>query len=260
VRYSCRDASRYFEADGHHQPLIDDDVFAEVQEKIRKISRIAYTKRPTSGVYFCGVLYCPECGCKYSPKWNYRTRHGNGEPAYPTYRCHNSLKDMGCKAKSMSHAKLEQAFLAYIARIGDLTTDGIEPPDNAAAPDNSAEMAAISGEIGQIDRKTKEIMTLFMSGGLMFEEYQSMAKIGNERRGELMARLEQLNQTEQSRLVRFNKAEIVASVRDNWNALDNEQRQQFIQKFVKKIVVHSESPTAGRINEVVIDEIVFNDF
>jgi site-specific DNA recombinase len=260
VRYSCRDASRYFEAEGHHQPIIDDDVFAEVQEKIHKISRIAYTKRPTSGVYFAGVLYCPECGCKYSPKWNYRTRHGNGEPAYPTYRCHNSLKDMGCKAKSMSHAKLEQAFLAYMAQIDDLLTDGIEPPNDTATPDNSVEMAAITAEVGKIDKKTKEIMTLFMSGNLMFEEYQSMAKIGNERRKELMARLEQLEHVEQSKLVRFNKAEIVANFRENWIALDNNQRQQFIQKFIKKIVVHSESPTAGRFNEVIIDEIVFNEF
>jgi hypothetical protein len=95
---------------------------------------------------------------------------------------------------------------------------------------------------------------------LEFEEYHEMSEIGGERRTELQSRLDRLHKAEQSRLVRFSKAEIVTNVQDNWNALDDGQRQQFMQKFIKKIVAHGEPPTAGRFNRVVIDEIVFNEF
>ncbi|GHU53604.1 integrase [Clostridia bacterium] len=262
VRYSCRDASKYFEAEGRHETIIDEDTFSQVQEKIGKISRVAYTKRPTSGVYFCGVLYCPICGHKYGSKWNYKVRNGTGktkELGYPCYRC-NGLKDNGCTAKSISHAKLEQAFEEYIARIGGLSVDVIEKKDNVQKPDDSVEMAAIAVEIEQIEQKTKEIMGLFMSSSLTFEEYQSMAGVGTERKNELKARLERLERIEQTRQVRYTRAEIVNNVRDNWKALDDGQRQQFVQKFIKKIVVHSEPPKEGRRNDVIIDEIVFNEF
>ena len=263
VRYSVRDAEKYFEADGHHETIIDEDTFCQVQDKIAKISRIAYTKRPTSGVYFCGVLYCPECGCKYAPKWNYKERNNTGKSrqlAYPTYRCNNSLKDGGCTAKSISHAKLEIAFLEKIEEIGNVRASNIEQPDDTAKPDYSVEMTAIAAEIGQIEKKTKEVMGLFMSGSLTFEEYQSMTKVGSERRVELEARLEQLYKSQEFQQVRHTKAEIVSNVRDNWQALDDEQRQQFIQKFIKKIIVHGEPPNAGRFNEVIIDDIQFNEF
>ncbi|MCL2200289.1 MAG: recombinase family protein, partial [Defluviitaleaceae bacterium] len=200
VRYSVRDTTRYFEADGWHTPIIEESVFYEVQDKMGKIKKISYTKRPTAGVYFAGILVCSECGCKYSPKWNYRPtnperRVDKTKPtklAYPTYFCHNAHKGMGCSAKSMSHKKLEETFLGYIAGIGDVSAGDITQSEYTDNPDHSAEMTIIASEIGQIERKTKEVMELFMSGGLEFNEYKEMTKVGNERRKDLEERLDQL--------------------------------------------------------------------
>jgi site-specific DNA recombinase len=262
VRYSLQDASRYFEADGHHQPIIDDDIYDQVQDKMGKISRIAYTKRPSSGVYFCGLLHCPKCGGKYGAKWSYIERNGtdkNRRKGYPTYLCNNASQERGCmEPKSMSHAKLDVAFIDYIERYDDLSMSGAEQTD--PTPDHNTEMAVISTELGQIENKIKEAMELFMSGSFDYEDYHGMVKVGRERRGELETRLAQLEKIKQSQRVRFSKAEIVSNIRENWKELDNEQRQQFVQKFIKKIIAHGEKPRTGRINDVVIDEIVFNEF
>jgi len=268
VRYSVRDTSRYFEADGWHTPIIDETTFYEVQDKMSKVRRVSNTKRPTAGVYFAGVLYCIKCGCKFSPKWDYR--HTNtqrrvevGNPrelAFPSYRCHNALKNMGCTSKSVSHKKLEDAFLQHIAKIPDVSADDISQTDNTTQPSHSAEIATITAEITLIERKTKEIMGVFMSGELEFSEYKTMTTVGNERRKELETRLDQLHKAQENKRIRYNQSEIVANVLTHWQVMDNAERQQFVQKFVEKIVIHAEPPKASRFNEVVIDDVQFNEF
>ena len=268
VRYSVRDSSRYFEADGWHTPIIDESIFYETQDKMSKVRRVSNTKRPTAGVYFAGILYCLECGCKYSPKWNYkhtnpqRRVEGNkpSEIAYPTYRCVNSVKNMGCTSKSVSHQKLEDAFLQRIAKIPNVMADDIKQPTDTNEPNHNAEIATITAEISLIERKTKEIMELFMSGTMEYSEYQSMTKVGNERKKELNTRLDQLHKAQEQKRVRYTKSEIVANILTHWQVMDNAERQQFIQKFVKKIVIHAEPPKASRFNEVIIDDMDFNEF
>lgn len=263
IRYSCRDENRYFEVDGHHAPILDETTFFAAQDRIKKIQRIAYTKRPTVSVYFCGVLYCTVCGCKLASKWNYRERHSTGKTrklAYPTYRCNNAIKNGGCTSRSMSHAKLEQAFLAHIERVGEVSADKLDEHSDTTKPNHSAELTTITSEIALIDKRTKEAMGLYMSGSLDFDEYQNMTTVGNERRKELETRLEQLQRVLQTRTVFFNKSEIAANVRANWQVMDDTERQQFIQKFVYKIMAHSEPPQVGRFNDVIIEDVLFNEY
>jgi site-specific DNA recombinase len=263
VRYACNDADRYFEADGQHEQIIDEDTYYQVQEKLRKMQRVTQTKRPTSGVYFCGVIYCPACGGKYSSKWGYKTDEiGNKIPVNPGYRCVNSMENQGtCAArKYMSHAKLELAFEQYIGKIGDFTE--MESDVSIAEPkiDHTAEINTITAELGQIQRKTEEIMGLFVSNNIDFDTYQGMVKISNQRRDELDVRLASLQNSEAAKTVRFDKREIVANFKASWQSLDNDQRLQFIQKFIKKIVVHTEPIPGSRRGNIVVDDILFNEF
>lgn len=264
VRYSLNDASRYFEADGQHEAIIDEDIFYRVQDKFSKLNRAAHTKRPTSGVYFCGVLYCPDCGGKYSTRWNYRISKDPSEgkiPVNPSYRCIDSVHGY-CQAKALiSHKKLARAFERYLEQIENFEDyNKSEIIANAVNEDNTQEIAAMSAEISQIERKTKEIMGFYMSGNVTFDEYQNMVKVGNERRGELEARLHLLKSVSKPLIEIYTKAEIITNFRDNWQTLNNEKRQQFIQKFIKKIVVHSVPDKTGRFRDVIIDEVLFNEY
>jgi len=262
VRYSCYDESRYFEADGKHEAIIDEATFYEVQDKIQRTKPVSKTKLPTSGVYFCGILRCAACGGKLTSKWNY-SNDGKKTPERPAYRCCNTLsKYKTCSNKSeISHIKIEAAFEEYIANIENFTElDVVDISEAAKAPDHTKEIAAIIGELGQIERKANEIMALFMGNKVDFDTYQQMVKLGNDRKEELTARSNLLQNIEASMESRQNKKEIVANLRENWGELNNEQRLQFLQKFVKKMVVRKESRPGERYGVAVIDELEFNDF
>ncbi|MDL2273401.1 recombinase family protein [Oscillospiraceae bacterium OttesenSCG-928-G22] len=253
VRYGMDDVTRYFEADGHHEPIIDETTYYQVQDKIGKTKRVSRTKQPRSDVYFCGLLYCKTCGGKYTTHWN----HKRGI-AFASYGGMIINEDC-CKSKTISHKKVEAAFERYIANIEDLSTLS-NNTEISAPPDNSTEIATIAAEIKQIEKKTEEIMSLFVGNTIDFETYQGMVKLSNERRGELQARLILLENAQAAQDVSFTAADIVMNFRENWAALDNEQRQAFLQKFIKKIVIHSEKAADGYHNEVIIDDVIFNKF
>ena len=103
-------------------------------------------------------------------------------------------------------------------------------------------------------------MSLFVNNTIDFVTYQGMVKISNERRGELEARLILLENAQTAKDVTFTAADIVANFRENWTALDNGQRQLFIQKFVKKIIMHSEKQAGEYHSKVVVDDVIFNEF
>ena len=266
VRYSTEDMSRYFEAEGKHEPIIDENIFYEVQEKISKVKKISLTKRPTKFVYFCGVLYCPTCGSKYTSKWGGQKKAKEGEKKpepYPGYRCSNAYGQTGtCSFKStILHSKLERAFESYITHIENFTeTASMDLQTDLIPVDHSNEIATITVEIEQIERKHNEVMDLFMESQIDFPTYQKMIDRGQKRRVELESRLNKLQCANEAKITIYNKNEILANLRENWGILDSEQRLQFIQKFVKKIVVYSVPQPKGILRDIVIEEVVFNEF
>jgi site-specific DNA recombinase len=260
VRYSLRDESRYFEADGKHEAIIDEATFFEVQDKLSKMKHITRTKRPKSGGYFCGILRCATCGGKYSIKWNYTTKNGQKIPINPCYRCTNSIQGKCPDKRSISHSKIEPAFEHYIANIENFTEmENADLTDTCAQADQK-ESNAITAEIGQIERKNGEVMDLFLTQQIDFDTYQQMSRRNNDRKAELSARLALLQNLEASRESRHTKKEIVADLRENWQDLDNDQRLQFFQKFIKKMVLRKEESPDVKYGIVVIDKIEFNTF
>jgi hypothetical protein len=131
---------------------------------------------------------------------------------------------------------MERAFEEYIERYADLTAIENEPSPLSVKRDNSAEIEAI------------------------FAEYQEMTALGNSRRIELEKRLEVLQSEENTVTIQHTAAEIAVNIRDNWAKLDNEERLKFVQTFIKKIVVRTETNTNGFWSNVIIDDIVFNEF
>jgi site-specific DNA recombinase len=260
VRYSMMDESRYFEARGKHEAIIDEATFSAAREKLERTKQITRTKRPASGVYFCGIIRCETCGGKYNTKWTYKTSATGERIAYkPNYRCSNSRMGKCDDHRSISHKKVVAGFERYIANIENFT-EPINAEDGVQVPDNAKEVSLINAEIGQIERKASEVMDLFMANKIDFETYQKMVTRGNIRRDELNARLELLEKIEVSKEIQQNRAEIAVNLRDNWKSLDDEQRLQFIQKFIRKILLHKEPHPDEQYGAVVIDEIVFNDF
>jgi site-specific DNA recombinase len=259
VRYSITDESRYFEADGKHEPIISEATFFEAQEKLARTKGITPTKRPKANAYFCGVLYCASCGGKYSTKWSYKP---DGSPNHANYRCSNSVNGAKCTEKGLiAHTKVERAFEIYISNTTNFTElDNIEIPDVIEPADHTKEIETITTEIEQIDRKASEIMDLFMANQINFDTYQQMTERGSTRREKLVTRLNLLENIETTHEAHHTKNEILTNLKDNWQELNNEDRLQFIQKFIKKMVVRKEPHKNERWGIAVMNEVVFNEF
>jgi site-specific DNA recombinase len=166
-----------------------------------------------------------------------------------------------CTAKSMSHLKLTAAFEEYISNIEDFTQENIDVmPKEEIKPNNNAEKEAITAELIQIEAKAAEITQLFVTNTIDFNAYQSMVKFNNQRRGELETRLAIIKSSEEPREPIYTDYEIVSNLKENWHTLENAQRQQFIQKFINRITVHSKAPKGEKYGEVIINDLVFNEF
>jgi len=262
VRYAMEDSTRYFEVDGHHTPILDETTYYQAQEKIGKVEKVSRTKHPKSNIYFCGVLYCQVCGNKFTTSWDNKKKKvlKDGRPAaYGSYRCTGYKKC--CTAQFIAHSKMEKAFENYLTNYENFKLlDNTQENTNTPQIDNSVEIAAMTAEIKQIEKKTEEVMSLYIGNTIDFPTYQSMVKLSNERRGELETRLKLLQNAQQEKSITYTTADIIDSFRESWKTLDNEQRQQFVQKFIKKMTVHSNTENGKWKSEVVIDEILFNSF
>lgn len=258
VRYSIADESRYFEVDGKHEPIISEATFFQTQEKLQRMKGVTPTKRPKNDAYFCGVLYCATCGGKYSTKWSYKP---DGSPRHANYRCVNALNSKCTEKSLISHSKIERAFETYISNIKKFSEKiAIETPAPLESTDHTKELAVITAEIAQIDRKANEIMDLFMANQINFDTYQQMVNRGSARRDKLTARLKQLKSHETSKEARHSKKKTLATLKNNWDELDNEHRLQFLQKFINKVFVCKENNHEDRWGTVVIDEVALYEF
>jgi site-specific DNA recombinase len=256
VRYSMNDAERYFEAEGKHEAIIDQQTYYQIQDKLLKIQKISRTKRPKEDMYFCGVMYCSKCGAKMTTKWQINKGKNGRTSTSKAYRCSNASKGL-CDSGIFSHPKLERTFEEYITKIQDFTeTTEQEQQDTITIK----EIEKIQQQIIQIEKKASEIMELFMSNQIDFTAYQTMIKIGTEKRHELEIHQSLLTTKTQKSEALINKTDIIANLKENWKLLNNKERLQFIQKFIKKMVVHKEYNGDDRFGTLIISELKFNEF
>ena len=248
VRYSLTDESKYFESDGHHEPVISDKIFNLVQEKIRNTPYISRTKRPKEDNYFCGVLVCGACCSKFTTK-NVLRASKNGEKLYNrNYICSKKIyynDEIACKSPQISHDKMEDAFIKYIQNINDPTeVEGIEIERNSKNAEQELLETIVDCEkkLDGLQKRKRQVMELFVQGNLEFDEYKKMLNIMNEQYDLLDSEL----QRKKSELLLVMATpdvlpeDIVLNIKENWNELNNNERMMFLQRFVKKINIKVE--------------------
>ena len=261
VRYSVNDEDRYFEADGHHERLISDEMFYAAQEKIENTAEIYKTKRPKVGNYFCGVLSCARCGSKFSTH-NYKTNSGDK----CLYRCNRNLYHKNdidtCKSPEISHDKLATAFNEYIKNIDDFTEfDDVKSDENSQAEKEReilSYITACENNISNLQAKKKRLMEQYVNEDMPFDDYKSLLDVFNEKYVALEKELQRAktNMPAEKETPNFIKEDIILSLKENWDYLNDNEKMMFFQKFIKKIVIRVEQERP-RMNVVKIENIEF---
>jgi hypothetical protein len=265
VRYSISDKNRYFEADGHHEKILTDEIFYLAQDKIKNKPNISRTKNAKEDNYFCGFLVCGICGGKFSSHNVYKTNNAGEKHATRSYRCVNRIyhnDDIACKSPQIIHEKVELAFSEYIQKIGDLTeteNENIEETAKHAEQELLKSIVDCEKRLTVLHDRKKQIMAQYVNGLIEFDEYKKMLSIMNESYDALDKELELkksqiLTVKEKSNL---EPQDIVNNLKENWDSLSKKERAVFLQRFIKKIVITVEKEKQNS-NIVKIESVEFN--
>ena len=260
VRYALRDEKNYFEADGQHEAIISDELFALAQEKIERMPRHNATKQPLERNYFCGVLYCSECGSKFSTH-QHDKRRGDYQSSYKCANKKYYKSDIAsCTVGSVVRNKVEQAFVEYIEKIGNL-----KEPVNINLAEETAKQAELSARIADFEsqlertkKKKNQVLEQYMNEEIDFAEYKQMVQISDEKYYAIENELikAQTMQSTEEQAATISQEDIILNLKENWAHLDNKERMMFLQKFINKIQMRVEKD--GRLNTPIIEEIEFN--
>ena len=121
TQYTIRDGKRVSSrprnddallVDGHHEAIIDPDVFEMVQ---REIERRGKGKKYHSGVHaFSSKIKCGECGCWYGSKvW-----HSNSKYRKVIWRCNHKYDgDKTCRTPHLTDEEIQASFLKAVNKL-----------------------------------------------------------------------------------------------------------------------------------------------
>lgn len=239
VRYGIN-TKNYFEADGHHKPIVSQKTWDEVQNKLSKIKHVPHTNLPKDDVYFCGTLVCGVCGKKMtSSRTIGRTRRDGKHKVFNAYRCVNREKQL-CTALGMSHSKAERAFLKYLENIEDFDTTG-ELVIEDESDELKEEIASIERVIQNSKNKLKEVMNMFIANAIDHDQLTYMSTELKKSIELNESRLKELQDKYQPQVV--SKDSMAKSILEHWLFLTNREKLTFLNKFVEEIVI------VNRIND-----------
>lgn len=89
---------------GHHEPIVSEEVFDAVQEKLKKNS---YKKKQSGARDFSSLIVCGECGSFYGSKvW-----HSNDKYKKIIYRCNAKYNGDKCKTPSVDEERLKELYV-----------------------------------------------------------------------------------------------------------------------------------------------------
>ncbi len=257
VRYATKDEKRNFETDGAHEPIISTELYEETQSLIKKISTKSYTKRPKEDNYFSGVLYCAKCGARLVTHGDYKKDKNGNVYSDSGYRCSNYMKKL-CKTGCVSQKNIEQAFSEYINNIADFDViDEIEIEQTGQKKTHDLELIEmLNNQLNALEQKEKEILSLYISNTVPFDSYMELKKATEQKKIYILSQLQDLQINEEEN-VSVNKDDIIKSLRENWDFLSNAEKQQFLVKFVDKIVLEIKKQPSGR-NFAFIKSVEFS--
>jgi len=251
VRHKIHDPEKGYSMEGRHEPIISEELFEEAQKLLEKNARVNPTKRPKDEVFFSGLLYCAKCATRML------THDPKGRPTSRGYKCANRTYKT-CDASSMSHAKLEQAFLEYINRINEFSeADRLElQKQEQEKQKNDQLIQGYQEKLRQFERKEKEMLHLYVNNDIDFDTYQAMRKEIAKDRASIHADLSRLDIPEESEPT-IKRENIITQLKENWEWLSSADKRQFLVRFVKRIYVVNEIPEGKTFGNVKIVRVEF---
>ena len=258
VRYAMYDEKKYFEVKGHHEPIISEELYNKTQELIKKISVKVFKKHPKVENFFAGVAVCALCGTKMNARGDYKkNEHGYSLPA--SYRCRNrGVKK--CTASDAKQTKIEKAFIEYINNeIDDFDTlDEVQMAVKQEVKEQNIELSKdLKKQYDKLVRREKELVNSYIQGSVDLEDYK-LLKAGINKEKETISEMIESAEERIDEDIIIKRENIIKSIKENWEQLNNAEKRQFVINFIKKIEVVNETEKGKREGIVKVLNVEFN--
>lgn len=163
LRYDVRHnkkGEKYYEVDGIHQPIIDKNIFYEVQERLQKTPGCVKNIKGNNDSFLVGLLRCPHCG-------GAMVRHVSRERGY--YQCldYHRYGKYGCKGFTIPADGIEAEVIENIRQDTCKITVSPDMVNLARSKKDSAVLragnmvSAIQSEINSLEEKKERYFSLF---------------------------------------------------------------------------------------------------
>ena len=234
MRHHIRDYENAYAVEGHHEAIVDRELFDKAQELLARNKQANPRKLPREANYFSGLLTCGSCGWKMVTHNIYRTLKDGTKAVTGSYRCQNKTYGV-CKTSSISHNKFEHAFEEYISKIPDLdVTDDVKIEEQRKR-ENTAQIKAYNERLRLLEVKERESLNFYVDNEMDFESYREIKKKIGKEKAIVSAELEKLENADHGG--RIVKADIINNIRENWGLLNASERRQFLLENIEKITL-----------------------
>ena len=208
---------------GLHEPIIDEKLFYEVQEEIKKRSTNAYV---SNKYMLTGLCYCGKCGTKMRmQKWGKYTKI----VCYSQYKEKEHISKTGnpCKNKKVRadvvEKEVEDCFKRFIVNV--------EEKEN----ESESTRKMIEKEISLSETKLKRLYTLYASGssgtdtlfGVIQEEEKTLKNLQEELKAEDI----------REKAGRGEKIEKIKEMSNVWDTLTDSEKNKVLKECVEKVVI-----------------------
>jgi len=261
VRYCMHDPTRNFETKGKHEAIISEELYNKAQILIEKNAKVAPTKKPDQRNYFVNFLYCDVCGYKFKPlNTVYYTKSGDKRKSH-VFRCNTKSLKGECNSKSVTAGKIEKALIEYFSQYEDVFESDSEEAARLEQErvNSDAQVKIYKDKLRHLDNREKEVMSHYIAGDIDFDSYRGMKKQLDSDRAFAKSELEKLIKNEgKAHPTTIFQEEVIASFRENWQKLTNEEKRMFLTKYIKKIVIRNDPIEGSAFGDTKITNVEFN--
>lgn len=250
VRYglSKNKKDKSFVTDGKDiEPIIDLNKFNLVA-KVSGTRKRFFTRRYSNeSAYFFHFLKC-SCGGTISAKQ--QIQRGK---LYITYKCNNAIRGF-CNSKGFSHNKIEICFLDYLDNFELMKSNKKIMEEKKSTQNDALNLIEINNKkIQKMEDKKKNIRIKFINDEITIDEYHILSEEINEKINSFNIENELLSNKLENIEYCFTYDEIkniVNNLKLNWINLTNQEKKNFLEQFIDKIVVNNK-------DNLVIEDFVF---
>lgn len=211
---------------GDHEAIISQEDFEHAQKIFKRRSTGEMSKNSYLYAY-SGILQCGKCGSNFNGNSTKKRLADGTYKTYKGYRCHNNYLYKTCDTPTIAEPKLNQIIFERIMISG--TTIQERKNKRKAQVD-------LQKEIEISNRRRKNWMIALGDGNLSSTDYAQLIDEEEQRMNDIFAKAKEEDLYE-SEIPTEELIQMLISLRDHWELLEEETQKELVQSMFRKIVI-----------------------